>query len=92
MRAIVSPGANDDETLRAHCKRFVKTNCHPAGTARMGPEGDPMAALDTHMRVRDIEGLRVCDMSAVPEINAGNTKAPAMMLGARGASLVLGNG
>lgn len=90
IRQIVIPESDDDETLRAHCKRFVKTNYHPAGTCRMGADNDPMAVLDSRMRVRGIEGLRVCDMSAVPDINAGNTNAPAMMLGARCADLVLG--
>ncbi|MCR9088843.1 MAG: GMC family oxidoreductase N-terminal domain-containing protein [Rhodobacteraceae bacterium] len=90
IREIVIPTADDDDTLRAHCKRFVKTNYHPAGTARMGADGDPLAVLDARMRVRGIDGLRVCDMSAVPDINAGNTNAPAMMLGARCADLVLG--
>jgi len=90
IREIVLPRADDDTTLRAHCKRFVKTNYHPAGTARMGADGDPMAVLDARLRVRGVEGLRICDMSAVPDINAGNTNAPAMMLGARCADLVLG--
>ncbi|MEO1314836.1 MAG: GMC oxidoreductase, partial [Pseudomonadota bacterium] len=90
IREVVIPKADDDATLRAHCKRFVKTNYHPASTARMGPDGDPLAVLDARMRVRGIEGLRVCDMSAVPDINAGNTNAPAMMLGARCADLILG--
>lgn len=89
IREIVIPAADDDETLRAHCKRFVKTNYHPAGTARMGPDGDPMSVLDSRMRVRGVEGLRVCDMSAAPNINAGNTNAPAMMLGERCATLVI---
>jgi len=89
IRQIVIPEADTDETLRAHCKRFVKTNYHPAGSARMGADGDPMAVLDARMAVRGIEGLRVCDMSAVPDINAGNTNAPAMMLGARCADLIL---
>ncbi|MEM9223184.1 MAG: GMC family oxidoreductase N-terminal domain-containing protein [Pseudomonadota bacterium] len=89
IREVVIPTADDDETLRAHCKRFVKTNYHPSGTARMGADGDPMAVLDARMRVRGIEGLRVCDMSAVPDINAGNTNAPAMMLGDRCAELVI---
>lgn len=79
-----------DEALTTHCKRFVKTNYHPASTARMGADGDPMAVLDARLRVRDIENLRVCDMSAVPDINAGNTNAPAMMLGDRCADFLLG--
>lgn len=84
-----NPDALDDETIAEHCRRFVKTNYHPAGTARMGADGDPMAVLDARMRVRGIEGLRVCDLSAVPNINAGNTNAPAMMLGDRCADLVM---
>jgi choline dehydrogenase-like flavoprotein len=44
------------------------------------------------MRVRGIENLRVADMSACPNINAGNTAAPAMMLGDRCAEFILGAG
>lgn len=87
---IVAPLDDSDEGLTAHCRKVVKTNFHPAGTAKMGADGDKMAVLDARMRVRGIEGLRVCDMSAVPEIPAGNTNAPAMMLGDRCADLVLG--
>ena len=83
------PVKEDEESLRTHCKRFVKTNYHPAATCRMGADSDPMAVLDARMRVRGVTGLRVCDMSAVPNINAGNTNAPAMMLGDRCADLIL---
>ena len=55
----------------------------------MGRHGDPLAVLDARMRVRGVSGLRVSDMSAVPEIPAGNTNAPAMILGDRYADLVL---
>jgi len=48
-----------------------------------------LAVLDARMRVRGVSGLRVCDLSAMPNINAGNTNAPAMMLGSRCAELVL---
>ncbi len=88
--AIPNPDDVSDAALRAHCKRFVKTNYHPAGTAKMGADGDKMAVLDARMRVRGVENLRVCDMSTVPNINAGNTNAPAMMLGDRCADLVMG--
>lgn len=87
---IPDPDKATDEAIAAHCRRFVKTNYHPAGSARMGADGDPFAVLDARMRVRGVEGLRVCDMSAVPNINAGNTNAPAMMLGDRCADLVMG--
>ncbi|MDG4674943.1 GMC family oxidoreductase N-terminal domain-containing protein [Shinella sp. 838] len=90
---IIAPDPADfsDEALAAHCRKMVKTNFHPAGTAKMGADGDRMAVLDARMRVRGVDGLCVCDMSAVPEIPAGNTNAPAMMLGDRCAEFVLGN-
>ena len=87
--AVPDPGSLSDEALIAHCKRFVKTNYHPAGTCRMGRESDRMAVLDASMRVRGVDNLRVADMSVCPNINAGNTAAPAMMLGDRCASFML---
>ncbi|MBZ9747784.1 GMC family oxidoreductase [Mesorhizobium sp. CO1-1-7] len=91
VKAIAVPAGNEDsdEALAKHCKRFVKTNYHPAGTCRMGPDSDRMAVLDAAMRVRGIDNLRVADMSACPNINAGNTAAPAMMLGDRCADFIL---
>ncbi|HXT09013.1 MAG TPA: GMC oxidoreductase, partial [Roseiarcus sp.] len=85
---IPAPDDLSDEALARHCRRFVKTNYHPCGTARMGRAADPMAALDARLRVRGVEGLRVCDLSAMPDINAGNTNAPALMMGARCAEFV----
>ena len=51
---------------------------------------DADAVLDSRMRVRGVEGLRICDLSAMPNISAGNTAAPAMMLGSRCAELIRG--
>jgi len=79
-----------DEAIAAHCRRMVKTNYHPAGTCRMGPDGDRLAVLDAALRVRGVDNLRVADMSACPNINSGNTAAPAMMLGDRCAEFILG--
>ena len=92
IEKVIAPEGPDlsDAAMAAHCRRFVKTNYHPASTARMGADGDPGAVLDARMRVRGIENLRVADMSAVPNINAGNTAAPAMMLGDRCADFILG--
>ena len=92
IKQVMLPDPIDlgDEALREHCRRFVKTNYHPAGTARMGRDGDPTAVLDSRMRVRGVDGLRICDLSAVPNIPSGNTQAPAMMLGDRCADMVMG--
>jgi len=93
LRSIVIPDINNltDDALSAHCRRFVKTNYHPAGTVKMGADSDKMSVLNSRMQVRGIDSLRVCDMSVVPNINAGNTNAPAMMLGNRCADLLMEN-
>ena len=80
---IPAPGDRSDAALQAHCRRFVKTNYHPVGTAKIGADSDHMAVLDARLRVRGVDRLRVCDVSAMPNIVAGNTNAPAMMLGDR---------
>jgi len=81
------PGASiaSEEALVEYCGRTVKTNYHPSGSARMGPDDDPMAVLDHRMRVRGIANLRVIDCSAIPFIPSANTNAAALMLGHRAA-------
>ena len=79
----------DYKSLEEHCRQSVKTNYHPSGTAKMGADNDKLAVLDSNMRVRGIDNLRVCDLSAMPNINSGNTSAPAMMLGLRCGDLIL---
>jgi choline dehydrogenase-like flavoprotein len=91
VEKIIVPDIDNltDKNLEAHCKRFVRTNYHPSGTAKMGADNDKMAVLDSKLRVRGIENLRVCDLSAMPNINSGNTSAPAMMLGLRCAEFLI---
>lgn len=82
-------GAPSDADQQAFCARTVKTNYHPVGTARMGPEGDPLAVLDARLRARGVEGLRVVDCAATPTIPSGNTNAPALAMGSRAATLIM---
>jgi choline dehydrogenase len=74
--------------LAEHCRRSVKTNWHPVGTARMGKTDDDMAVLDIQLRVRGVEGLRVIDASAMPLIPSGNTNAPTLAVAHRAISLL----
>jgi len=90
VKKIIIPDTENltDEKLEQHCKRFVRTNYHPSGTAKMGADNDKMSVLDSKLKVRGIDNLRVCDLSAMPNINSGNTSAPAMMLGLRCGDLI----
>ncbi len=91
ISAEIFPGAGtiSDEDLEAHCKRTVKTNYHPVGTCRMGPDFDPMAVLDERLRVRGVNGLRVFDCSVMPTIVSGNTNAPVLAIADRAVKLMM---
>lgn len=60
---------------------------HPVGTCRMG--SDETAVVDPQMRVIGVDRLRVIDASVMPKITSANTNAATLMIGERGADLVL---
>jgi choline dehydrogenase-like flavoprotein len=51
---------------------------------------DDMAVVDTQLRVRGLDGLRVIDASVMPTLISGNTQAPSVMIGEKGAAMMLG--
>ena len=77
----------DEELIKA-AGDIGTTIFHPVGTCKMGREDDPMAVLDSQLRVRGIGHLRVVDASAMPTITSGNTAAPTMMIAQRAAELL----
>jgi choline dehydrogenase len=74
-----------DEELARLAGDIATTIFHPVGTAKMGRENDPSAVVDTRLRVRGIDGLRVVDASIMPEITSGNTNAPTLMIAEKAA-------
>jgi choline dehydrogenase len=65
------------------------TGDHWSGTARMGDRNDPMAVVDSRLRVIGVSGLRVADASIFPEIPVGNTQTPTYMVGEKAAAMIL---
>jgi choline dehydrogenase len=80
---------SDEELIKA-AGDIGTTIFHPVGTCKMGRDDDPMAVLDSQLRVRGINHLRVVDASAMPTITSGNTAAPTMMIAQRAAELLTG--
>jgi len=85
----VDPGAKvtSDEALLAYCRARGTTIYHPTSTCRMG--NDPLAVVDQQLRVRGIDGLRVVDASAMPDLVSGNTNAPVIMIAEKASDLIL---
>ena len=82
------PSVQSDEELIADFRARSGTVYHPSCTCRMGQ--DPATSvLDARLKVRGVAGLRVIDASSFPNIIAGNTNAPAILTGWKGAEMVL---
>ena len=89
VKEELHPGINlKGQELRDAILNRATSVYHGVGTCRMGV--DELAVVGPDLKVRGIDGLRVCDASIMPSITGGNTNAPAIMIGERGADLVLG--
>jgi len=82
-----------DEELARLAGDIATTIFHPVGTTRMGRDGDPVAVLDSRLRVRNgrgglIAGLRVVDAGAMPTITSGNTNSPTLMIAEKAAEWI----
>ena len=87
-RNLPAPDVTTDAQLEAHIRNSVNTVRHPVGACSMGT--GEMAVVDPQLRVRGLEGLRVCDSSIMPEVPGGNTNAPSIMIGEKAADMIRG--
>ena len=89
-----SPGEDKRSAadLDAHIRGTAITVHHPAGTCKMGSETDEFAVVDTHLKLRGIEALRVVDASVMPDLVSGNINAAVVMIAEKAADLIRGEG
>jgi len=90
----VAPGPSvmHDDQILAFVRETATTGHHPIGTCKMGTDHDAMAVVDSALRVRGVEGLRVVDASIMPNIVTGNTNAPVIMIAEKAADMIRGLG
>jgi choline dehydrogenase-like flavoprotein len=82
--------AKTDVEMIEAIRKTAYTGHHPCSSARMGPNEDPLAVLDSELRVRGVENLRVCDASAMPSQITGNLNATVIAIAEKGVDLILG--
>ncbi|WP_139974749.1 GMC family oxidoreductase N-terminal domain-containing protein [Ochrobactrum sp. CGA5] len=85
---LPGPKVMSDDDLFDYACANAKTDHHPVGTCKMGI--DAMAVVDLDLKVRGLEGLRVCDSSIMPRVPSCNTNAPTIMVGEKGADIIRG--
>jgi choline dehydrogenase len=85
---LPGPSITSDADLIQDFRKRSGTVYHPVSTCRMGPDAS-RAVVDARLRVHGLENLRVIDASIFPENITGNTNAPSIMVGWKGAQMVL---
>lgn len=78
---------SDDELLD-FARRYGVSSYHVNGTAKMGPDTDPLAVVDPALRVHGLQNLRVVDSSVMPSITSSNTCAATMMIANKAGDII----
>lgn len=77
-----------DDYLKCYIRYMSNHAYHPTGTAKMGNDSDPTAVVDSQLRVRGVNGLRVVDASIMPNVVTGNLAAPIIMIAEKAADFI----
>ncbi|MBD1545499.1 GMC family oxidoreductase [Roseibium aggregatum] len=94
MQAVIEseiapgPQVQSDEDMVADIRNRCSTVFHPVSTCRMGPDPET-DVVDARLKVYGVDNLRVVDASIFPTVTSGNTNAPTIMVGEKGADLIL---
>jgi choline dehydrogenase-like flavoprotein len=85
------PGHPADDDIDSHIRATAGTVRHPIGTCRMGRADDANSVVDAHLRVKNVEALRVVDASVMPDLTGGNINAVVIMIAEKAADLIKGS-
>jgi choline dehydrogenase len=69
-------------------RNYTYTGFHYSGTCKMGPDSDPTAVLDSQLRVRGVQHLRVVDASIIPTLGNSNTNVPVIMIAEKASDMI----
>lgn len=79
---------DSDEYYECYVRYMSNTLYHPTGTAKMGPDSDGGAVVNSRLCVKGVKNLRVADASIMPKITSGHTNAPSIMIGEKAADMI----
>ena len=82
-------GVKTQADFEAYARQYGRTSYHPTCTCKMGT--DAMAVVDPHLRVRGLDGIRICDSSVMPSLIGSNTNAPTVMIAEKASDLIRGS-
>ena len=92
FETVPGAGMTTDDELLDFARTRGATAYHLVGTCKMGPDSDPMAVVDSQLRVRGTQRLRVVDASVMPQVPSANTLAATLMVAEKAADLIRGRG
>ena len=82
------PRVQTDDQIDAWIKKTANTSSHPSCTCAMG--SGQAAVVDPQLRVRGVDGLRIVDASAMPDVITGNINACVLMMAEKASDMILG--
>lgn len=86
------PAIQSDEELSEYGRRAAHTVYHPAGTTKMGDVSrDPLAVVDSELKVRGLRGVRIADAGVFPAMPSVNPMLTVLAIGERAAELIAGD-